>query len=130
MRTIGIDPMDALVVPRVLALMVALPLLTFYADIMGLLGGAAMATSSLDITFFQFTRQLYAAVPVQHFWVGMIKAPIFAFIIAMVGCFEGLQVTRSAESVGVHTTKAVVVAIFLVIVIDAVFSIFFSVIGV
>jgi phospholipid/cholesterol/gamma-HCH transport system permease protein len=130
MRTLGLDPMEVLVMPRVFALVLVLPLLTFYADVMGLLGGAVMATLVLDITFFQFVRQLSDAVTLWTFWVGIIKAPLFAFIIGMIGCYEGLQVSRSAESVGRQTTRAVVEAIFLVIVLDALLSIFFSVIGI
>ncbi|HEY9550203.1 MAG TPA: MlaE family lipid ABC transporter permease subunit [Kiloniellaceae bacterium] len=130
MRTLGLDPMEVLVMPRVIALVLVLPLLTFYADVMGLLGGAVMATVVLDISFFQFARQLSDAVTPWTFWVGVIKAPLFAFIIGMVGCYEGLQVSRSAESVGRQTTRAVVEAIFLVIVLDALLSIFFSVIGI
>ena len=129
MQTLGLDPMEVLVMPRVFALVLVLPLLTFYADIMGLLGGAVMATVVLDISFFQFARQLSDAVTVNTFLVGLIKAPLFAFIIGMIGCYEGLQVSRSAESVGRQTTRAVVEAIFLVIVLDALLSIFFSVIG-
>src|SRR3546814_8464960 len=83
-------------------------LLTFYADVMGLLGGAVMATVVLDISFFQFARQLNDAVTPWTFWIGIIKAPLFAFIIGMIGCYEGLQVSRSAESVGRQTTRAVV----------------------
>ena len=116
--------------PRVIALVLVLPLLTFYADIMGLLGGAVMVTVELDISFFRFARQLSTEVPIASFWVGMVKAPVFAFIIAMVGCFEGLKVSRSAESVGRQTTKAVVEAIFLVIVLDALASILFSQLGI
>lgn len=130
MRTIGMDPMEVLVLPRVLALMVSLPLLTFFADIMGLLGGAVMATTALDISFFQFARQLNAAVPISALLIGLMKAPVFAFIIALVGCFEGLKVSGSAESVGQHTTRAVVESVFLVMVLDAVFSILFSVLGI
>ncbi len=129
MQTLGLDPMEVLVMPRVFALVLVLPLLTFYADIMGLLGGAVMATIVLDISFFQFTRQLSDAITLNTFLVGLIKAPLFAFIIGMIGCYEGLQVSRSAESVGRQTTRAVVEAIFLVIVLDALLSIFFSVIG-
>ena len=129
MQTLGLDPMEVLVMPRVFALVLVLPLLTFYADIMGLLGGAVMATIVLDISFFQFARQLSDAVTLNTFLVGLIKAPLFAFIIGMIGCYEGLQVSRSAESVGRQTTRAVVEAIFLVIVLDALLSIFFSVIG-
>jgi phospholipid/cholesterol/gamma-HCH transport system permease protein len=130
MRTIGLDPMEVLVLPRVVALVLVLPLLTFYADIMGLLGGAVMANWALDISFFQFARQFNEGVPVWSFWVGLIKAPVFAFIIAVVGCYEGFKVSISAESVGQRTTAAVVEAIFLVIVLDALFSIIFSILGI
>ncbi|MEX0760351.1 MAG: MlaE family lipid ABC transporter permease subunit, partial [Tistlia sp.] len=98
MRTIGLDPIDILVVPRVLALMIALPLLTFYADILGIAGGAVMSWIALDITPLEFISRLETAVSVNHFLVGMVKAPVFAFTIALVGCFEGLKVTGSAES--------------------------------
>jgi phospholipid/cholesterol/gamma-HCH transport system permease protein len=130
MRTMGLDPMELLVLPRVVALVVVLPLLTFYADILGLLGGAVMATAVLDISIFQFARQISDADLLWSFWVGMIKAPVFAFIIATVGTYEGFNVTRSAESVGRQTTRAVVEAVFLVIVLDALFSILFSVLGI
>ena len=93
-------------------------------------GGVARHLEALDITPGQFTERLVDSVPIWSFWVGMIKAPVFAFLIAMVGCFEGLQVAGSAESVGRHTTKSVVEAIFLVIIFDAAFSILFSYIGV
>ena len=126
MRAIGLDPMEVLVAPRVLALVVVMPLLTFYADIMGLLGGAVMATAVLDISFVRFARQLSEAVTMWSFWIGILKAPIFGFIISLVGCYEGLKVSRSAESVGRQTTRAVVEAVFLVIVLDAMFSIMFS----
>lgn len=129
MRTIGIDPVETLVLPRVIGLVIVMPLLTFYADIMGIVGGAVQATMSLDISFLHFIRQLKTAVHITSFWVGITKAPLFGFIIALVGCFEGFMVTRSAESVGRHTTKAVVEAVFLVIVFDAFLSIFFSSIG-
>ena len=130
MQTMGLDPLEVLVQPRVLALVIALPLLTFFADIMGLAGGALTAVLVLDITLSQYIRQLHDAVTVTTFWVGMIKAPVFALVIALVGCFEGLAVTGSAESVGRHTTRAVVVAIFLVIVLDAGFSVLFSILGI
>lgn len=130
MRTIGLDPVDVLVLPRVVALVVVMPLLTFYADIMALAGGAAMSYFNLDISPLQFVRQMESAVDIWTFGVGMIKAPLFAFIIAMVGCFQGLKVSGSADSVGRETTRAVVVSIFLVIVLDALLSIFFSLIGI
>ncbi len=130
MRTIGLDPMEVLVLPRVLALMLTLPLLTFYADMLGLMGGAVIAYVELDISILQFARQLSSGVTLWSFWVGLIKAPVFAFIIAMVGCFEGLKVARNAESVGRRTTTAVVEAIFLVIVLDALASVLFSNLGI
>ena len=130
LQAIGLDPLDVLVVPRVLGLVLVMPLLTFYADMMGLIGGAVMAFLDLGIDFEQFARQLRGAVDAGTFWVGMVKAPLFAFIIGVVGCFEGMQVSRGAESVGLRTTKSVVVSIFLIILLDALLSIFFSVIGV
>jgi phospholipid/cholesterol/gamma-HCH transport system permease protein len=130
MYTIGLNPVEVLVLPRLLALLIALPLLTFYADLMGLLGGAIMATIVLDIDIPTFVQQLRDAVELMTFWVGLIKAPVFAFVIALIGCYEGLKVSSNAESVGLRTTRAVVEAIFLVIVLDAIFSIFYSVIGV
>jgi phospholipid/cholesterol/gamma-HCH transport system permease protein len=130
MRTLGMDPMEVLVLPRVLALIITLPMLAFFADMMGLLGGGLMAWMVLDISPAMFVERLREAVDFWSFLVGLIKAPFFAATIALVGCYEGLQVTSSAKSIGARTTRAVVEAIFLVIVMDALFSIFFSVIGV
>ena len=130
MRTLGLDPMELLVVPRVLALVLTLPLLAFFADMAGLAGGVLMAWVALGISPGQFLERLADAVPMWSFWVGIIKAPVFAFLIAMVGCYEGFQVEGSAESVGKMTTLAVVEAIFLVIIVDAIFSIFFATLGI
>ena len=130
MRTIGLDPVEVLVLPRAFALVVALPLLVIFADFMGLLGGAVMVLTVLDISSVQFIERLREAVPVWAFWVGLIKAPIFGFVIALIGCREGLKVAGSAESVGRQTTRAVVIAIFAVMVLDGFFSIFFSAVGV
>lgn len=129
MRTIGLDPVEVLVLPRLLALVVALPILTFFSDIMGLLGGALMAWVSLDVPPRLFLTQLQQAIALHTFFVGMIKAPVFAMTIAIVGCYMGMKVSGSAESVGRMTTASVVLSIFLVIVIDAFFSIFFSMVG-
>jgi phospholipid/cholesterol/gamma-HCH transport system permease protein len=126
MRTLGLDPLDVLVLPRVLGLMVALPLLAFYSDIMALMGGGLAAVFLLGMTPSQFLTQLNHAVTLTHFLVGVSKAPVFAALIAMVGCFEGMRVSGSAESVGRLTTQSVVEALFLVIVFDAFFSILFS----
>lgn len=125
MRTLGLDPVEILVLPRIFALMLTMPLLLFFADMMGIAGGIAMSLIMLDINLPQIMQQLQTAVSIDHFWVGMIKAPVFAHVIAMVGCFEGLNVARNAESVGRSTTKSVVESIFLVIVLDAIFSVLF-----
>ena len=129
MRTIGLDPVEVLVLPRLLALMIALPLLTFFADIMGLLGGGLMAWISLDLPPRMFLTQLQQAIALNTFFVGLIKAPVFAVTIAIVGSYMGMKVSGSAESVGQMTTASVVLSIFLVIVLDAIFSIFFSMVG-
>ena len=130
MQTLGLDPIEVLVLPRLFALALTLPLLAFFADIMGLVGGGLMAWIALDISPATFIERLRDAVSMWSFWVGIIKAPFFAFMIAMIGCYEGFQVTGSATGVGQRTTRAVVEAIFLVIVIDAAFSIFFQVVGI
>ena len=130
MRTLGLDPMELLVMPRLLALVLTLPLLAFFADITGLLGGGLVAWMALGIGPAQFIERLGDAVPMWSFWVGIIKAPVFAFIISLIGCYEGFRVEGSAESVGRLTTRAVVESIFLVIVVDAVFSIVFAYLGI
>jgi phospholipid/cholesterol/gamma-HCH transport system permease protein len=130
MRTLGLDPIEVLVVPRVLALVIMLPCLTFFSDMMGLLGGMIMSWVTLGISPEVFVSRLAAAVTWKTFFVGIVKAPFFAITIAVVGCMEGLLVEGSSESVGRHTTESVVKAIFLVIVLDAIFSIFFATIGV
>lgn len=130
MRTLGLDPVVVLVLPRMFALILTLPVLTFFADIMGLAGGALMAWSTLGINPELFFHRLHDAVSLRTFAVGIIKAPVFAALIALVGCYEGLRVKRDAESVGRLTTRSVVQSIFLVIVFDALFSIMFNFIGI
>jgi phospholipid/cholesterol/gamma-HCH transport system permease protein len=130
MQTMGLNTVDTLVLPRIIGLVIALPLLTFYSDIMGLLGGAMMCYFQLGITIPAFLRQLNEAITVNTLLVGLIKAPVFAFVISLVGCYEGFQVERNAASVGMLTTRSVVEGIFLVIVLDAAFSIMFSVLGI
>jgi phospholipid/cholesterol/gamma-HCH transport system permease protein len=125
MRTIGLNPIEWLVLPRISALVLSMPLLAFWGDMTGLLGGAVACTVYLDFTFVQFFDRLRDTVGIWHFYTGMIKSPVFGFIIAAIGCFEGLQVQGSAESVGQLTTRSVVESIFCVIVLDAVFSIIF-----
>jgi phospholipid/cholesterol/gamma-HCH transport system permease protein len=130
MRALGLDPIEVLVVPRVLALVLVMPLLGFFADIMGLMGGALMSWVVLDISPAQFLTRLQEAAGFWTVMTGLIKAPVFALMVGMVGCYEGLRVEGSAESVGRLTTRSVVESIFLVIVVDALFSIFFSFIGI
>ncbi|RED49168.1 ABC transporter permease [Aestuariispira insulae] len=130
LQTLGMDPIEVLVLPRVLAMMITLPLLTFFADLCGLLGGALATVTALDISFPQYLRQLQEAVHVRDFLIGMVKAPVHAMIIALVGCYEGLKVERSAESVGRMTTLSVVESIVLVILATAVFAILMSVLGI
>lgn len=130
MQTIGLNVAEILVLPRVLGLVVALPLLTFFADVVGIVGGMVMTYFDLGITFPAFMRELESAITLRTLLVGLIKAPVFAFVIALVGCFEGLRVERNAASVGRLTTRSVVEAIFLIIALDAGFSVLFSVLGV
>jgi phospholipid/cholesterol/gamma-HCH transport system permease protein len=126
LRMLGLDPIEVLVLPRLLGLVFVLPLLTVYADFMALLGGALMSWVALGIPLVQFIRQLSSAISDATFFLGLLKAPFFAAAIALVGCHSGLRVARSAESVGRLTTISVVHAIFLVIVFDAAFSILFA----
>lgn len=130
LRTIGIPPIDILVIPKLISLMIALPLLSVFADIMGIVGGMVMAKLQLGLGFTPFLDRLNEAVSLTSFMLGLIKAPVFAFIIVLIGCFQGFRVSGSADSVGRHTTLSVVQAIFLVIVADAQFSIIFSWLGI
>ncbi len=126
LRTMGITPIDVLVLPKLFALVVMLPLLTVFADVMGLLGGMVMSSSMLEVSFQNFVDRLTQSVELGDYLVGIGKAPVFAVIIASVGCYQGFRVTGSAESVGRQTTISVVQSIFLVIVVDAAFSVVFS----
>ncbi len=126
LRTIGVVPQELLVLPKILALVIALPLLTVYADVAGVLGGMLMANSMLDISYSVFLDRLDDAISLSSFLTGVGKAPVFAAIIALVGCFQGFQVSGSADSVGRQTTVSVVQSIFLVIVADALFSVVFN----
>jgi len=126
MRTIGIEPQELLVLPKILALVIALPLLTVFADVMGVLGGMVMAKAQLGVGFGEFMDRFAKAVSITSYLVGIGKAPVFAAIIAMVGCFQGFRTRGGADSVGRQTTRSVVQSIFLVIVADALFSVAFS----
>jgi phospholipid/cholesterol/gamma-HCH transport system permease protein len=129
MRTIGVSPMEALVLPRVAAAVLMMPLLGFYAAVMSIIGGASIAALTLDIPFGTFLSRIQTVVPLYDVWVGLIKAPVFGLIIALTGCYQGMQVKGDSEQVGLRTTLAVVQAIFLVIVLDAFFAVFFSNVG-
>ncbi len=127
-QTLGLSPIELLVLPRVLALLVSLPMLTFIGMISGILGGATICALILDISptmFLNITQE----TEIRHFLVGMVKAPLFAFLIAVIGCLEGFKVSGSAESVGTHTTASVVRSIFVVILLDAVAALYFMEMG-
>ena len=129
MRTIGISPMEALVVPRILAVTLMMILLGFYASVMAIVGGAFISNFALGIPFWNFLERIKDVVPVYDVWVGLVKAPVFGLIVGLTGCYQGMQVEGNSEEVGLRTTKAVVQAIFAVIVLDAFFAVFFTEIG-
>lgn len=126
LATLGIMPEELLIIPKCLALLIVLPLLTVWADVFGVMGGMFMAKHMLSISFNDFFERFQSAISVASFVTGISKAPVFGLIIATVGCYQGLQVKQSAESVGQRTTQSVVEAIFSIIVADAAFSILFS----
>ncbi|MES2148107.1 MAG: MlaE family lipid ABC transporter permease subunit [Pseudomonadota bacterium] len=129
MRTIGVSPIEALVLPRMTACVLMMPLLGFWAILMSLLGGGILVWTSLGIPPLTYVQRLQEVIPMTDLWIAMIKAPVFGFIIALAGCFQGMLVEGDSEQVGSRTTTAVVQSIFLVIVLDAVFAVFFSGIG-
>jgi phospholipid/cholesterol/gamma-HCH transport system permease protein len=126
LRALGISPMSLLVLPRVLALVVSLPLLTVFADVVGIFGGMLIAWGQLGVTFTEFLDRFEYAIALRHYLIGIGKTPVFAVIIALVGCYQGFQVVGGVDNVGRQTTVSVVQGIFLVIVTDAFFSILFS----
>lgn len=128
--TMGLDPYEILVVPRVLALVIAMPLLTLLANLTGLAGAAILAVTTLDVSLLQYLDRVRETIGMNTFWIGIIKAPVFAVIIALIGTYRGMQATGSAESVGRLTTMAVVQSIFMVIAADALFSVIFSKLGI
>ncbi|HEY5721049.1 MAG TPA: ABC transporter permease [Allosphingosinicella sp.] len=129
MRTIGVSPMEALVLPRVMSTVLLMPLLGFFAAIVAIVGGGIFCWISLEIPPITFVQRIREVVPMTDLWQCLIKAPVFGLIIGMAGCFQGLQVESNAEEVGLRTTTAVVQGIFLVIVLDAFFAVFFTEIG-
>lgn len=130
MRTMGFDPHRFLVLPRIMALMVALPLMIFFADIIGIGAGMFISHIHLHLSYAEFIHRLQKVLEVKHVWIGILKGPFFAWLIASVGCFRGFQVSKSTESIGRYTTISVVNAIFLVIACDALFSVVFTELGI
>ena len=129
MRTIGIAPMEALVIPRILACTFMMILLGFYSSVVAIIGGAVVGDVMLGIPFWSFLARIQEVVPVHDLWVGLIKAPVFGLIVGLAGCYHGMKVQGNSEQVGLRTTMAVVSAIFAVIVLDAFFAVFFTEIG-
>ncbi len=129
MRTIGVSPIEALVIPRMIASVIMMPLLAFWAMVMSLLGGGLFVWLVIGVPPLTYIQRLQEVVPMTDLYIGLIKAPVFGFIIALSGCFQGMLVEGDSEAVGLRTTTAVVQSIFLVIVLDAVFAVFFSSIG-
>lgn len=130
MKVLGLDPMEVLVAPRVIAMLVMLPILTFLATVSGLFGGLVVSWLALDLSPTFFLNRLVETVPIENFWVGMSKAPFFAMVVALIGCRQGLGVGGSVQSLGDATTNSVVQALFSIIVIDAVFAMFYMQLGV
>lgn len=128
-RTLGLDPIDLLVIPRLLALLVTLPLLTFVAMMAGLAGGITVGAFDLDIPPQMYLARMHDTIQLRHFLVGMSKAPVFALVIGLIGCLQGLQVQGTAQSVGERTTSSVVQTISLVIVLDALAALWFMQVG-
>ena len=129
MRTIGISPIEALVIPRILAATFMMVLLGFYSALVAIIGGAVVGQFALGIPFWTFIARIQEVVPEHDLWVGLIKAPVFGLIVALAGCYNGMQVRGNSEEVGRRTTMAVVSAIFAVIVLDAFFAVFFTEVG-
>lgn len=130
MRTLGLDPFELLVLPRILGTIIALPVLTFVADLSGLLGTYFVASAYLGLSYMQFVQRLMQAVTEMTFYIGLMKAPVFAFFVGMIGCYQGLQVRTSATELGLRTTTAVVQAIFWIVLMDAVFSVIFTMLNI
>ena len=126
LTTMGITPTEILLIPRIAGLFIVVPLLTIWADIFGIMGGMMMAQHMLDISWHDFIMRFQREIPLRSLIIGLCKAPVFALIIASVGCFEGMKVSGSAESVGVRTTRSVVLSIMLIIIFDGIVSVLLS----
>lgn len=126
LNTMGITPAELLILPRLLGLVIALPLLTVWSDIFGIMGGMMMAKNMLGVGWHDFLLRFQHEIPVRSLIIGLGKTPVFALLIASIGCFQGMRVRGSADSVGTQTTRSVVLSIFFIIVADAIFSVIFS----
>ncbi|HBK93051.1 MAG TPA: ABC transporter permease [Parvularcula sp.] len=125
MKALGLDPVETLVIPRAIALILMMPVLTFMASILGVIGGGLVAATAMEISPAFFVGRLQETIALSNFWVGLIKAPFFAFVIAIIGCYQGMEVAGSSESLGQRTTLSVVQSLFIVIILDAFFAMFF-----
>lgn len=126
LRTMGVKPSELLILPKLIGLIIVLPLLTIWSILFGIFGGMIVSNHMLHVSYFDFLHRFYEAIPVRYFYTGMIKTPVFGILIAAIGSFRGLQVSSSGDSVGTQTTKSVVQSIFFIIVFDAIFSILYS----
>jgi phospholipid/cholesterol/gamma-HCH transport system permease protein len=126
LNTMGVTPAQLLLLPRLIGLLIVLPLLTVWADIFGTIGGMVMANSLLGVTSHDFLQRFQHEIPLRALLIGLYKTPVFALLIGSIGCFQGMQVRDTADSVGKNTTKSVVLAIFFIIIVDAIFSVIFS----
>ena len=125
LRALGLDPIEVLVLPRTIALIIFMPILAFMAAILGVIGGGVVAATAMEISPVFFVGRLQDTIALSNFWVGIIKAPFFAFVIAIIGCYQGMEVAGSSESLGQRTTLSVVQSLFVVIILDAFFAMFF-----
>ena len=130
MKTMGFDPFNFLVTPRIIALMIAMPLMIFFSDIIGIFGGMFISKIQINLSYTEFINRLQIVLESKHLWIGIVKGPFFAWFIASIGCFRGFQVLNTTESIGRYTTISVVNSIFLVIACDALFSVFFTELGI
>jgi len=130
LKTMGLSVTERIVLPKVLGLLIVFPLLVFWSDLFGILGSMVVSKSMLDVGHIEYLSRLKQEVGVEEYWVGLSKAPVFAILIAIVGCYQGFLVSSSADSVGARTTMSVVQALFLIIIADAVFSIYYSWMGI
>ncbi|MCB2098183.1 MAG: MlaE family ABC transporter permease [Parvularculaceae bacterium] len=125
LRALGLDPIEVLVLPRTIALIIFMPILAFMAAVLGVIGGGVVAATAMEISPAFFVGRLQDTIALSNFWVGLIKAPFFAFVIAVIGCYQGMEVAGSSESLGQRTTLSVVQSLFVVIILDAFFAMFF-----